>query len=172
MNTFFNINIYIIILFLSFSGCKKIKINYSNELIKKNIELKNNLFKLNIDGIECESCAKSVIEIIKKNKNVLKTELVCEKNFDKCYAKIFTKDKNIHFELIRKELKSDGFILKSVVGKFSGYYFLKDNHVYFKFDNLDIYAKVKYKINKVINYDEPTFVEGKLDMCNNFVLYI
>lgn len=120
------------------------------------------IFELGIDGIECNVCAKLVVDKLKTMPCISKAEFVCTKNnFNEGFVKIYLKNNNIRVDNLVDLLNKNGFIVTYIKGTFLGSF--KRNDQFCLSLNNEVFG-FKKDIKKTISYDKPELVQGTLKL--------
>ncbi|MEX0940304.1 MAG: hypothetical protein WDZ41_03015 [Candidatus Babeliales bacterium] len=129
---------------------------------------KKNIFELRVEGIECDLCAQSIVDIITKYDG---QEAYFQKpslNYINAYTSFrFPIKKNPHVSDIVSDIKKEGFDNISIKGKYYGKLSLNEHkQPLFILNGCSITARVK-EPPKNISYDKPIVIDGILKFENS-----
>ncbi len=116
-------------------------------------------FELCVEGIECEFCAQSVIDIVKKHHGV-DIRFANSEEYEHsplCFTWI-SKQKNFDIAAIKRDIDWEGFEFISIKGRFYGKVSEQDS---FLLDDLDVWATIQ-ECTKKISFKKSIALVGKL----------
>jgi copper chaperone CopZ len=125
----------------------------------------NTTMQLQVNGIECDLCAQTVIDIVAKYGGQDVQVKNIANDYEACYL-VFNwleKNKNIAIAKVRQELEKEGFELVSLKGSFYGVFKTKDQKLSLSLDNGAVIAHVKSELKKT-RQDKLVFTNGLLSL--------